>query len=130
MKLTLIDGGPASGKNTLGELLVQKCSEPDNKFILVDLDVYVEEINPSWIWQDKQTEKTDQLTARINFARDIDKFAQQGFNVIAIGERFLTINDIVTLRTPCKGDGFLEHARRNRPRWLPTGLPIPVYCFI
>jgi len=95
MKLILIDGGPASGKNTLGTLLVQKFTEPSNKFILLDLDVYVEEINPSWIWEDKQTKRIDQQKARENFAQDIDKYLQRGFSVIAIGERFLTKEDIV-----------------------------------
>ena len=112
MKLILIDGGPASGKNTLGELLVQKYSEPDNKFILLDLDIYVEKINPSWIWEDKHTEKKDQQEARTNFAEDIDKYMQHGFNVIAIGERFLTENDIVNFikRLKVKFSGyFLYH---------------------
>ena len=95
MKLILIDGGPASGKNTLGTLLVQKFMEPGNKFILLDLDIYVEEINPSWIWEDKQTERIDQQKARENFAQDIDQYLQRGFSVIAIGERYLTKEDIV-----------------------------------
>jgi len=95
MKLILIDGGPASGKNTLGTLLVQKLTGPNDEFILLDLDVYVERINPSWIWDDRQTEKTDQQKARKDFAQDIDKYLQQGISVIAIGERFLTKEDIV-----------------------------------
>jgi shikimate kinase len=94
-KLILIDGGPASGKSTLGALLVHGFRKPNNKFVLLDLDVCVEKINPSWIWEDKQTEKTDQQKARENFAQDIDKCMQRGFSVIAIGERFLTKEDIV-----------------------------------
>ncbi|MBU1322592.1 hypothetical protein KKE48_04370 [Patescibacteria group bacterium] len=90
MKLILIDGGPASGKNTLGTLLVQKFQKLDNKAILLDLDVYVEEFNPSWIWKSKQKEEKDQQKARENFARDINKYLQQDFIVIVIGERFLT----------------------------------------
>jgi len=108
MDLILIDGGPASGKNTLGALLVQKLVKPGNRFILLDLDVYVEEFNPSWVWEDKQTEKTDQQKAREYFAQDIDKYIQQGFNVIAIGERFLTRKDIVnfTKRLKVKFSNF------------------------
>lgn len=94
MRLILIDGGPASGKNTLGTLLDQKFKESSNKVILLDLDEYVEEINPSWIWGDKQKEEIDQQKARENFAHDIDGYLRQGFSVIAIGERFLTKDDI------------------------------------
>lgn len=95
MKLILLDGGPASGKNTLGILLVKQFKKLDNKAILLDLDIYVEQINPSWIWQNKQKEINDQRKARINFAKDINKYLQQDFIVIAIGERFLTKENIV-----------------------------------
>ena len=60
MKLILIDGGPASGKNTLGSLLVQKFQKQSNKAILLDLDTFVEELNQTWIWDDKQKEKEDE----------------------------------------------------------------------
>ena len=94
MKLILIDGGPASGKNTLGILLIQKFQKQNDKAILLDLDKYVEELNPSWIWESEQKEKIDQQKARINFASDIDKYLDQNFIVIVIGERFLTKEDI------------------------------------
>src|SRR3989344_604702 len=94
MKLILIDGGPASGKNTLGNLLIRKFQEQDIKTILLDLDTYVEKINPSWIWDNDQQKEKDQLNARLNFAKDIDKYLEEEFVVIAIGERFLTKDDI------------------------------------
>lgn len=95
MKLILIDGGPASGKNTLGTLLVDKFQKQGTKTILLDLDNYVEEFNPKWIWENKQQEENDQLKARINFAKDINKYLKDDFIVIAIGERFLTKDDVI-----------------------------------
>lgn len=90
MKLILIDGGPASGKNTLGTLLVDKFQQGGEQTILIDLDKYVEEFNSSWVWEDKQQEENDQLKARVNFIKDINKYLRDNFIVIAIGERFLT----------------------------------------
>lgn len=90
MKLILIDGGPASGKNTLGILLVNKFQQNREKAILLDLDSYVEEFNPKWIWENKQQEENDQLKTRVNFAKDISKYLKDDFIIIAIGERFLT----------------------------------------
>lgn len=97
MKLILIDGGPASGKNTLGRLLVEKFQKRGEKALLLDLDQYVEEFNPKWIWENKKQEESDQLNARINFAKDIDKHLKNNFSVIAIGERFLTRDSVVKL---------------------------------
>ncbi|MDO8435834.1 MAG: hypothetical protein Q7S82_00400 [bacterium] len=89
MKLILIDGGPASGKNTLGELLITEFINSGKKAILLDLDTYVEQFNPKWIWKDKKEKEKDQLNARINIAKDIRKYLQEDFIVIVIGERFL-----------------------------------------
>jgi thymidylate kinase len=94
MKLILLDGGPASGKNTLGMLLVQRFHKQGNKVILLDLDVYVEELNPSWIWKSKQKEEKDQQKARENFIHDINKYLLKDFIVIVIGERFLAKENI------------------------------------
>ena len=94
MKLILIDGGPSSGKNTLGILLVKEFQKLSNKSILLDLDVCVEKYNPSWIWNSKEKEEKDQQKARVNFAKDINNYLQQNYVVIAIGERFLTKTDI------------------------------------
>ena len=93
MKLILIDGGPASGKNTLGLLLSEKFNKLGNKATLLDLDTYVEQLNPKWIWENEQQKNIDQLKARENFAKDIKKYLQDDFIVIVIGERFLTKND-------------------------------------
>jgi thymidylate kinase len=104
-KLILLDGGPASGKNTLGSLLVEELRNVKNIIILLDLDTYVEEINPTWVWENKQLEELDQLKARENFAIEINKYLQEKYTVIVIGERFLTNNDIVVfisrLKTIC-----------------------------
>ena len=74
MKLILIDGGPASGKNTLGKLLVDQFNKNGEKAILLDLDSYVEEFNPKWIWESKEQEEKDHLNARVNFVKDINKY--------------------------------------------------------
>lgn len=94
MKLILLDGGSASGKNTLGNLLVENFLKLGNKAILMDLDNYVEDINPSWIWKNKQVEKKDQSKARENYAKDINKYLQKDFTIIVIGERFLSKNNL------------------------------------
>jgi hypothetical protein len=94
MKLILIDGGPASGKNTLGELLVTKLQEYGGKAILLDLDAYVERYKPDWAWENKEQEEQDQLKARIDFYNEINKYLQEGWDVIAIGERLLTRQDV------------------------------------
>lgn len=90
MKLILTDGGPASGKNTLGTLLIDKFRKHGEKAILLDLDNYVEDFNPKWIWENKQQEEKDQSNARVNFIKEINKYLKDNFIVIAIGERFLT----------------------------------------
>lgn len=95
MKLILLDGGPASGKNTLGNLLVQEFQKLTHKALLIDLDDYVEKINPSWVWENKQKEEEDQQNARKGFVKDIVEYLKQDFIVIAIGERFITKEDIV-----------------------------------
>jgi len=95
MKLILIDGGPASGKNTLGTLLVQKFQKFGNKVQLLDLDEYVENYNPLWVWENKQKEEEDQQNARKDFVKDIGRYLKQDYIVIAIGERFITKEDIV-----------------------------------
>ena len=64
MELILIDGGPASGKNTLGELILYKFQELGEKTVLLDLDTYVEKLNPRWIWESDQQKESDQLNAR------------------------------------------------------------------
>lgn len=94
MKLVLIDGGPAAGKNTLGGLLIDKFHEQREKAVLLDLDNYIEEFNPKWIWEDEAQKEKDQLNARINIAKDVDKYLQEDFTVIVIGERFLTKDDV------------------------------------
>lgn len=105
MKLILIDGGPASGKNTLGALLVEQLRKDGNTVILLDLDTYVEKINPSWVWENKKNEERDQLQAREDFAADIQKFLQKNYTIIVIGERFLTKQDIAAfvnrIKIPC-----------------------------
>ena len=88
MKLILIDGGPASGKNTLGARLLEKLNKAGNKTTLLDLDTYVEQLNPNWVWKNEQQKNHDQLKARENFAKDINKYLQNGFIIIVIGERF------------------------------------------
>jgi hypothetical protein len=104
-RLILIDGGPASGKNTLGQLMVQIFNNSGEKSVLLDLDTYVEKYNPKWIWEKEDLKQRDQLSARIDIARDIDSHLEQDYTTIVIGERFLTKNDITifteNLKTSC-----------------------------
>ena len=104
-----MDGGPASGKNTLGVLLVQQFQKQNSKAILLDLDTYIEEFNPSWILQNEQQKEIDLIKARSNFAQNIDKYLQQNFIVIAIGERFLTKENILN---------FISKLKINCPTYL------------
>lgn len=94
MKLLFIDGGPASGKNTLGELVTQKYNDLGEKTILLDLDIYVEALNPSWIWENEKEKEADQVNARIEIAKDIDRYLRDDYQVIVIGERFLSKADV------------------------------------
>lgn len=74
--------------------MAEKLREVGNKTILLDLDTYVEEFNPSWIWENKKQEENDQQKARMNFTKDIRKHLKENYIVIAIGERILTTNDL------------------------------------
>ncbi|MDR3642457.1 MAG: hypothetical protein P4L74_02400 [Candidatus Doudnabacteria bacterium] len=89
MKLILIDGGPASGKNTLGKILVEDFIAHGKKSILLDLDTYIEKFCPTWIWDNDHQKEDDLLKARADFTSDLNKFLAEGFIVIGIGDRFL-----------------------------------------
>jgi thymidylate kinase len=105
MKLIIIDGGPASGKNTLGDLLIKKFQKIGKKAILIDMDTFVEEFNPRWIWDNEDQKVKDLANARINYSKEIDKQLKIVDVVIATGERFLTREDIVRfiskIKTSC-----------------------------
>lgn len=94
MKLILIDGGPASGKNTLGKMLVADLNATGEKSILLDHDIYVEKLCPTWVWTSNEQKENDLLNARTNFIEDINEYLQQDFAVIAFGVRFLTLEDV------------------------------------
>jgi hypothetical protein len=93
MKLIVIDGGPASGKNTLGTLLLERFRKHGNKVILLDLDTYVEQLDPRYAWINTQRGDDDRSRARRKYIRDVQEYLGDDFIVIAIGERFLTSND-------------------------------------
>ena len=132
MKLILIDAGPAAGKNTLGELVVKQLKGSGENAILLDLDRYTEQFNPTWIWNNEEEKKSDQLKALINNAKDIDKYLRKEFIVIVIGERFLTKQniDIFLKRIEIKAPVYLYHLsipfalrearllERGGPHWL------------
>ncbi len=94
MKLILIDGGPASGKNTLGKMLVDDLNAIRERSILLDHDVYVEKLCPTWVWTSNEQRESDLLNARTSFIKDINKYLRQDFTVIAFGVRFLTADDV------------------------------------
>ena len=93
-KIILIDGGPASGKTTLGKLLVENFNSQGEKSILLDLDSYVEEFCPKWVWDNNKQKEMDLFNARENFIKAINKYLQKNSAVIAIGERFLIGEDV------------------------------------
>jgi thymidylate kinase len=95
MKLILLEGGPVSGKNTLGTLLIEEFHKIGDNAILLDRDCYVEELNPKWVWENERQKEKDLLNASITFAKDVNKYLQDNFVVIAIGERLLTKADYV-----------------------------------
>lgn len=111
MILIIIDGGPASGKNTLGNLIVDKFHKLGDKSVLLDLDTYVEKINPTWRWEDKQQENIDQLKARDFFANEISKYLEDDYIVIAIGEKILTKTDLFAFLNKLNiiSDTYLYH---------------------
>jgi len=104
-KLILIDGGPASGKNTLGDLLIKMFNNAGDKSVLLDLDTFVEHFNPAWVWENEEQKNKDQFNARLNITKEIDKYLEQNSTVIVIGERFLQKDDVVKfvgkLKTIC-----------------------------
>lgn len=109
MKLIILDGGPASGKNTLGSLLVKLMIDQGEKAILLDLDSYVEKYNPKWIWDSKETKEKDQRQARIDFGKSVSKHLNEQQTVIAICERILTRTDL---------DRFMEMITVSTPVYL------------
>jgi len=109
MKLIILDGGPASGINTLGSLLIKLMIDQGENAILLDLDSYVETYNPKWIWDSKETEEKDQRQARMDFGESICKHLAAGLTVIAIGERILTKADL---------DRFMERIPVSSPLYL------------
>jgi thymidylate kinase len=111
MKLILLEGGPVSGKNTLGKILIEKFRKTGEKVVLLDRDCYVEKINPKWKWENKHQRENDLLNASIAFGKDINKYLQDSFVVIAIGERLLTKKDYArfTRRLKIKCPVYLYH---------------------
>lgn len=111
MKLILIDGGPASGKNTLGEMLVADLNATGEKSIHLDHDIYVEKLCPTWVWTNDEQKEKDLSIARTNFIEDINKYLQQDFTVIAFGIRLLTLEDVAihTDKLVIKCPAYLYH---------------------
>lgn len=95
MKLILLDGGPASGKSTIGKMLVDEFNDSGQKSILLDLDGYVENYCPTWKWDSDQQKESDFAKARADFTLSIDKHLQENFTVFAIGDRFMTKDDVI-----------------------------------
>lgn len=109
MKVIFIDGGPASGKNTLGNLLVDYFLRDGFKSVLLDLDGYVERYCPDWRWGDDRKRIRDINAARTDLIRDINSFLQRDFCVIVIGDRFMTQKEI---------DEYAKKLPLNCPKYL------------
>jgi shikimate kinase len=111
MKLILLEGGPASGKNTLGEKLVECYKIKGEKSVLLDHDTYVEELCPNWTWPDQWQREKDLLKARTNHVNDINKYLVERFFVLAIGGVWLTNDDVkkYTSNLEVRAQVFLFH---------------------
>jgi adenylylsulfate kinase-like enzyme len=94
MKLILLEGGPASGKNTLGEKLVEGFKIRGEKSVLLDHDNYVEQLCPDWTWPDEAQKEKDLSRARVSHLRDINEYLAKEFIVLAIGGLWLTNDDV------------------------------------
>lgn len=95
MRLVLIDGGPASGKSTLGQILVSIFKREGENAVLLDLDTFVERYCPTWTWENEQQKGQDLSKAREDFAKEIDKSLADSLTVIAIGDRFMTEEEVI-----------------------------------
>jgi len=111
MKLIFLEGGPASGKNTLGKKLVECFKIRGEKSVLLDHDTYVEELCPNWIWPSQQQREKDLSKARVNYLNDINKYLVKRFVVLAIGDIWLTNDDVkkYTSKLEVKTPVFLFH---------------------
>ncbi len=111
MKLILLEGGPASGKNTLGERLVEGFRVQGEKSVLLDHDTYVDELCPNWIWPSQQQKEKDLSKARANHLNDINKYLVERFFVLAIGGIWLTNDDVrrYTSKLEVKTSVYLFH---------------------
>src|SRR3989344_150940 len=108
MKLIIIDGSPASGKTTLGKLLVEELGARGDKARFLDWDDYVEAVNPTWVWDNKQNEERDKGIAGASLANDTDKYLKQNFIVITVGT-FLIKRDLIR---------YLSNLKTNIPVYL------------
>jgi shikimate kinase len=111
MKLILLEGGPASGKNALGEKLVEGFRARGEKSVLLDHDTYVEELRPDWIWPAEEQKEKDLLRARDNHIYDINRYLAKKFIVLAIGGVWLTNDDVIkyTSKLEVKTPVYLFH---------------------
>lgn len=94
MKLILLEGGPASGKSTLGEMLVTQFRERGEKSVLLDHDTYVEELRPDWTWPDEASKKKDLAIAKEKHIREINRYLAERYTVLATGGVWVTSDDV------------------------------------
>jgi thymidylate kinase len=94
MKLILIDGGPASGKSSLGHMLVNAIKKQGEQIILLDLDSYVENYCLTWKWENEEQKVKDLLKAKTDFANAINQSLESSASVIAIGDRFMSKDEV------------------------------------
>lgn len=111
MKLILLEGGPASGKTTLGEKLVERFQAQGENSVLLDHDTYVEELCPDWTWPDEALKENDLARARAGHLKDINRYLAKNFVVVATGGLWLTAQDVseYTSRLEVKTPVYLFH---------------------
>ncbi len=111
MKLILLEGSPAYGKSTLGEKLVEIFGTQGEKSVLVDHDVYIDDLFPAWIQFSQQRKEKEITKAKNKHLSDINKYLVEGFVVLAIGGIWLTDDDVnkYTSKLAVKSPVFLFH---------------------
>ncbi len=85
MKLILLEGSPASGKNTLGEIIVESYKAQREKVVLLDHDIYIDGLFPGWLRMSQQQKEREIIKARNKHLNEINKYLVEGFVVLAIG---------------------------------------------
>jgi thymidylate kinase len=105
-KIIMINGLIASGKNTIGELLVKHFNENGTTAEFYDIDKAVEEINPTNTWGNEEDTLKVWLQARKNYA---EKANNSESEVIVVVGPFFSKAEI---------KGYIDYIDKEIPLYL------------